>query len=123
MRWSTRRQACGRRRARCSNNYRRPVASKRYGACGRARPGAGVTYRRGLGHGVGRAVETTGARGVRGAVRARSRVSAAVEHVEERFFSCSSACLAALVCLSRQGSHVGSLPYSKSLLFHVSPEL
>jgi hypothetical protein len=82
-----RRQACGRRRARCSGDYQRPDVGKRYGVCGRERPRAGASYRRGLGHGCGveHAVEPTGARGMRDAVRARSRVSAAVEHVEDRF--------------------------------------
>jgi hypothetical protein len=76
----------------------------------------------GLEHGcrVEHAIEPTRARGVRDTVRARS---AEVEHVEDRFYSCPSACLAALECLSWQGPHVGSLPSFKSLLFHVSPKL
>jgi hypothetical protein len=93
-----------------------------YGACGRARPRDGASYRRGLEHerGVERPVESTGTRGVRGAVRVRS---VEVEHVEDRFCPCPSVCLAALACLSRQRSRVGSLPCTKSWLFHVSPEL
>jgi hypothetical protein len=83
---------------------------------------AGASYRRGLGHGrdVEHMIELTRARVVRDAVRARS---AAVEHVEVRFYSCPHTCLAALACLSWQGSRVGSLPCSKSLPFHVTPEL
>jgi hypothetical protein len=58
-----------------------------------------------------------------GAVIERSRVSAAVEPVEDRFCPCPNACLASLTCISRRGSRVGSLPCTISLLFHVSPEL
>jgi hypothetical protein len=58
-----------------------------------------------------------------GAVRAHSLVPAVVGHVEDRFCPCPSACLATLACISWQGSHVGSLPCSKYLVFHVSPEL
>jgi hypothetical protein len=57
-----------------------------------------------------------------GAIRARFRVPAEVEHVEVCFYPCPSTCLAALTCVSWQRSHVRSLPCSKSYLFYVSPE-
>jgi hypothetical protein len=57
---------------------------------------------------VERVVEPIRAHGMRGAVRA---CSAEVEHLEDRFYPCPSACLAALACLSRQRSCVGSLPF------------
>jgi hypothetical protein len=63
---------------------------------------------------VERVVEPTGAHGMRGAVRA---CSAEVEHVEDRFCPCPSACLAALACVSRQRSYVGSLPFPNPGLF------
>jgi hypothetical protein len=95
---------------------------KGYWACRKAKPTDAYSYRHGLGHGhwVERTVEPTGARGVRSVVRVHP---AEVEHVEDRFSPCLSAYLAALAFLSRQRSHVGSLPCSKSWLFHVSPEL
>jgi hypothetical protein len=85
---------------------------KGYSACGRARLRDGASYKRGLRHGCGVecVVEPTGARGVCGTVRARS---VEVEHVEDHFCPCTSACLAALASLSWQRSHVGSLPCSK----------
>jgi hypothetical protein len=58
----------------CSGDYRRSVAGGRYGRAGGQRPRDGASYRLGLEHrhGFQCAAEPNEARGMRGAVRARS---------------------------------------------------
>jgi hypothetical protein len=64
---------------------------------------------------------TGAAEGARASVLwARSRVPAHVEHVVVYFCRCSKDYLVTLACRSQQKSHVRSLLYTKSYLFHVS---
>jgi hypothetical protein len=87
----------------------------------------------GLGLLIGKGVGTSTGLGVRssrpklvacaGAVRARSRVPAEVEHVEVCFCPCPSICLATLTCVSWQRSCVRSLPCSKSYLSMCVPSV
>jgi hypothetical protein len=75
-------------------------------------------------HGHGTGMGTGAAEGVRGeragALWARSRVPAHVEHMVVYFCHCSTACLVALACRSQQKSRVLSLLCTISYLFHVS---
>jgi hypothetical protein len=91
-------QACGRRRARYFSDYQCPAVVKKYGACGSVRKrGWGFFIGEGSGTGavLGAWLSRSELVACAGAVRLRSRVPAAVEHVEDHFFPCPSTCLAA----------------------------